>query len=108
MKISRTQLQKLISEAICESNSILLESPGDPIVGQEQEGSYTKDPKEYEGERTKRDLYHLSAQAQQLHDMFADGDSLDAEVRDKISSAAKSIEEAFKAITYDKQNPRGR
>ena len=91
MKISRTQLQKLISEAICESNSILLESPGDPIVGQEQEGSY-----------------HLSAQAQQLHDMFADGDSLDAEVRDKISSAAKSIEEAFKAITYDKQNPRGR
>ena len=108
MKISRTQLQKLISEVVLEQNSVLLESPATPIVGQEQEGDYTKDPDGYEGEMAKRQLYHLSAQAQQLHDMLAEDENLEPWVQDKISKAASYIEKAFKAITYDKQNPRGR
>ena len=107
MKISRTQLQNLITDAIREQNSVLLEAPQDPIIGQEQEGPYTKDPSEYEGEKVKRALFHLSAQAQQLHDMFADGDDLDNSVQEKIMTAAEAMEDAFKAITYDKQNPRG-
>jgi hypothetical protein len=108
MKISRTQLQKLISEVIREQNSVLFEAPEDPIVGQEQIGPYTKDPEEYEGEKIKRALFHLSAQSQQLHDMFATGDDPEAHIQDKIMSAAAAMEEAFKAITYNKQNPRGR
>ena len=108
MKLSRTQLQQFIAEAITKSKSVLLEAPETSIVGQEQEGDYTKDPEEYEGEKTKRSLYHLGAQSQQLHDMLADGDDLDPKLRDKISKAAQYVEEVFKAITYDKQNPRGR
>jgi hypothetical protein len=108
MKINRTQLQQLIAETVQEVQSVLLETPEAPIVGQEQEGNYTKNPDEYEGELAKRTLYHLSSQAQQLHDMLADGENLVPAIQKKITEAAKSLEEAFKAITYDKQNPRGR
>lgn len=108
MKMSRTQLRKLISEVVLEQNAVLLESPTTPIVGQEQEGDYTKDPDGYEGEMAKRSLYHLAAQAQQLHEMLAEDENLEPWVQAKITKAAEYIEAAFKAITYDKQNPRGR
>jgi hypothetical protein len=108
MKITLEELQQLITETVEEAQSVLIESPDLPIVGQEQKGDYTKDPDEYEGEMAKRSLYHLSAQAQQLHDMLADDENLVPWVQDKISKAAEYLEKAFKAITYDKQNPRGR
>ena len=108
MKITRNELKKLIQEAVNNQNSVLLESPDMPIVGQEQTGDYTKDPDGYEGEMAKRSLYHMAAQAQQLHDMIMEDENLKPWVQDKISKAADYLEKAFKAITYDKQNPEGR
>ena len=105
MKITRLALKELIAEAIQESDSPLLESP---IVGQEQEGDYTKDPDGYEGEMAKRSLFHMAAQAQQLHDILMDDENLEPWVQEKISKAADYLEKAFKAIKYEKDNPRGR
>ena len=107
MKISKNELKKMIAEEL-NSSSVLLEMPTGPIVGQEQTGPYTKDPDRYEGEMARRSLYHMAAQAQQLHDMLTDDENLKPWVAAKITKAADYLEKAFKAITYDKQNPEGR
>ena len=49
----------------------------------------------------------MAQQAQQLHDMLTDGDNVTPHVVSSILDAAGDLEEAFKAITYDKQNPIG-
>jgi hypothetical protein len=108
MKITRVQLRQLINESINENNSVLLEMPEPPIVGQEQNGDYDKDPDGYEGDLAKRSLFHMSQQAQQLHDMLMGDENLEPWVQDKITKAADYLEKAFKAIVYDKQNPEGR
>jgi len=107
MKITRNGLKKLILESMYKSQSVLLEMPSmqHPIVGQEQTGDYTKDPDDYDGELAKRSLYHLARQADQLHDMIREEDQLEPWVSEKISLAADYLEKAFKALTYDKQNP---
>lgn len=108
MKLTRTALKALIAEELNKNNSVLLEMPGHPIVGQEQTGDYTKDPDGYEGEMAKRSLYHMAAQAQQLHDMIMEDENLEPWVQDKISKAADYLEKAFKAISYDKGPGQGR
>lgn len=108
MKITRPQLKKIIQEAIVADHSILLEMPEPPIVGQEQTGDYTKDPSEYGGEVAKRALFHMSAQAQQLHDMLKHEENIEPWIESTITKAAKALEKAFKAVIYDKQNPEGR
>lgn len=108
MKITRAKLKQLILESINEENSTLLESPDSSIVGQEQTGDYTKDPDGYEGEMAKRSLFHMSQQAQQLHDMLQNDENLEPWVQDKITKSADYLEKAFKAILYDKQNPEGK
>jgi hypothetical protein len=118
MKITRNELKNMISEALNSELSVLLEAPDVPaaayqrqevpIVGQEQEGSYTKAPTEYGDEDAKRSLFHMGAQAQQLHDMIQSDDGLAPEILDSINHAADLLEKAFKALMYDKQNPAGR
>jgi len=108
MKITRTELKNMISETLNSARSVLLEMPEAPIVGQEQEGSYTKAPTEYGDEDAKRSLFHMGAQSQQLHDMIQPDDGLAPEILDNIKQSADLLEKAFKALTYDKQNPKGR
>ena len=108
MKLTRTALKALIAEELNKNNSVLLEMQGHPIVGQEQTGDYTKDPDGYEGEMAKRSLYHMAAQAQQLHDMIMEDENLEPWVQEKISLAADYLEKAFKAISYDKGPGQGR
>jgi ParB-like chromosome segregation protein Spo0J len=108
MKITRTELKNMIAEALNSERSVLLEMPEVPIVGQEQEGSYTKDPTEYGDEDAKRSLFHMGAQSQQLHDMIQPDDGVAPEILDNIKQSAALLEKAFKALTYDKQNPAGR
>ena len=50
----------------------------------------------------------MARQADQLHDMIMENDELEPWVSEKISLAADYLEKAFKAITYEKQNPEGR
>ena len=108
MKITRQQLKTLIQEEMAIEKSVLLEMPEPPIVGQEQKDDYSKDPDGYEGEMAKRSLYHMSQQAQQLHDMLMGDENLEPWVQDKISKAADYLEKAFKAITYEKGPGEGR
>jgi len=108
MKISRNQLLALISEVVRESHSVLFEAPDGVVVGQQQTGDYTKDPDSYGGDIAKKQLFHMGAQAQQLHDMVSTDDDLDPQIQKEIADAAESLEKAFKAIIYDKQNPKGR
>ncbi len=109
MKITRSELKNLIRETISENQSVLLERPQPPIVGQDQANDdYTKDPDGYEGEMAKRSLFHMTQQAQQLHDMLKGDENLEPWVQDKISKAADYLEKAFKAVTYDKGPGQGR
>jgi hypothetical protein len=108
MKITRNELKNMIAETLNSTRSVLLEMPEVPIVGQEQEGSYTKAPTEYGDEDAKRSLFHMGAQSQQLHDMIQPDDGLTPEILGNIKQSADLLEKVFKALTYDKQNPKGR
>ena len=106
MKISRKELKRLIAEEL-NGSSVLLEMPQtnqlDPASN-----NYDKDPDGYEGNMAKRSLYHMAAQAQQLHDMLQDDENLEPWVQSKITKAADYLEKAFKAISYDKGPGQGK
>jgi len=106
MKITKKELKRLIAEEL-NGPSVLLEMPQmnqlDPASN-----NYEKDPDGYEGQMAKRSLYHMAAQAQQLHDMLQDDENLEPWVQSKISKAADYLEKAFKAISYDKGPGRGK
>lgn len=111
MKISKKELQEIIAETITASNSILLETP-DISVGArddiEDVADDAQDPNGHKDEEMRRSLYHMSQQAQQLHDMLGDEENLTDWVATKISKASLYLEEAFKAIMYDKGPGQGR
>ena len=106
MKISKKELKRMIAEEL-NSSSVLLEMPQmnqlDPASN-----NYEKDPDGYEGNMAKRSLYHMAAQAQQLHDMLQDDENLEPWVAAKITKAADYLEKAFKAISYEKGPGRGK
>ena len=106
MKITKKELKRLIAEEL-NGSSVLLEMPQmnqlDPASN-----NYEKDPDGYEGNMAKRSLYHMAAQAQQLHDMLQDDENLQPWVQDKITKAADYLEKAFKAISYDKGPGQGK
>ena len=105
MKITRKELQKLIAEELNTQESVLLEAP---IVGQEQEGDYTKDSDDYQGDEIRRALYHMSQQAQQLHDLLAGDENLKPWVQTSVAKAANNLEKVFKSIMYDKGPGQGK
>ena len=100
MNLNRQQLKSLIAEEINRSRSVLLENPRFFPVG--RRAREEEDPDGYEGEVAKKALFHMSQQAQQLHDMLQGDENLEPWVYDKILKAADSLEKVFKAITYDK------
>ncbi|HHZ96935.1 MAG TPA: hypothetical protein EYN67_15605 [Flavobacteriales bacterium] len=111
MKISKKELQDMIAETIASNSSVLLETPDVPIGNRDAVdgfGDEALDPTGNKDEEAKRSLYHMSQQAQQLHDMLGDDENLSSWVADKISKASTYLEEAFKAITYDKGPGQGR
>jgi|TARA_R110000765_G_scaffold408926_2_gene506923 hypothetical protein len=112
MKLTKKSLKTLISEEIRRFSTILLEMPEGEQREQEEveqpSPSQQIAPEGDEGEMAKRSLYHMSQQSQQLHDMLTDEENLEPWVLDKISKAAGALEEAFKAVTYDKGPGQGR
>lgn len=123
MKITREELKSLIAEEIREGDSVLLEMPmmsttgskmnnvprGSKMHAQDSGGAAgAEDPADHTGEMTKRSLYHMSQQAQQLHDTLHGSENLEQWVQDKITKAAECLESAFKAISYDKGPGQGR
>lgn len=112
MKLTQTELKRLIAEEVKRRSSVLLEMPMGSTAGTKMhaQDNYPngKDPDGYEGNMAKKSLYHMARQADQLHDMIVDDENLEPWVQDKISAAAKDLEAAFKSIMYEKDNPEGR
>ena len=106
MKISKKELKRMIAEEL-NGSSVLLEMPQMNMLDPAS-NNYEKDPDGYEGDMAKRSLYHMAAQAQQLHDMLQDDENLEPWVAAKITKAADYLEKAFKAISYDKGPGRGK
>ena len=106
MKISKNELKKMIAEEL-NGSSVLLEMPQMDRMNPAS-NNYDKDPDGYEGNMAKRSLYHMAAQAQQLHDMLQDDENLEPWVAAKITKAADYLEKAFKAISYDKGPGQGK
>ena len=106
MKITKNELKKMIAEEL-NGSSVLLEMPQMNMLDPAS-NNYDKDPDGYEGNMAKRSLYHMAAQAQQLHDMLQDDENLQPWVQSKITKAADYLEKAFKAISYDKGPGRGK
>ncbi len=108
-KMTRQNLQDLIMEELTYQGSILLESPpqggsspiNQPVMNSMGHGDPDENPVGA-GADTRQQLYHISQQSQQLHDMLADTEELSSTVAAKIAKAAQVLEAAFKTITYDK------
>ena len=96
MKLSKNELRRMIAEELNDS-SVLLEMPKMNMM--DPASNYERDPDGYEGNMAKRSLYHMAAQAQQLHDMLHDDENLEPWVAAKITKAADYLEKAFKAIS---------
>ena len=105
MKLSKNELRRMIAEELNDS-SVLLEMPKMNMM--DPASNYERDPDGYEGNMAKRSLYHMAAQAQQLHDMLNDDENLEPWVAAKITKAADYLEKAFKAISYDKGPGKGK
>ena len=93
MKISRSELETLIENMLKEESTTLLETPG---AGQQIPAGSDR-----EGGLAKQKLFHMSQQAQQLHDMLVDDQELEGWGQDKISSAAKDLRAIFDHIVYN-------
>ena len=102
MKITREGLQNLIKESIRRRQSILLEFPSN--LREEDyryEDKINKDTDE-EGRLAKKELFHLSQKAQQLHDMLMDDEELEPWVQSKITKAAALMGSVFDHMMYEK------
>jgi len=93
MKLTREALKDLISETMREQNSLLLEMPEEGDIG-----SVEKHP---DGEAIKKDLFHMSQKAQQMHDMIPDDADLEPWVQAKITKAASMMSSVFDHLMYE-------
>jgi|TARA_Y100000310_G_C20665981_1_gene807508 hypothetical protein len=95
MKLTRESLKKLITEAIRENKSLLLEMPEDVPS---EKGRHEEDQ---EGSMAKKELFHMSQKAQQMHDMLQDDDQLDPWVQAKITKASAMVGAVFDHLMYE-------
>ena len=104
MKLTKSNLDALIQEALAEYSSVLLEMPeSDQIMGGEPQ---SHEKKGQEGAGAKQKLFHMSQQAQQLHDMLADNAELEGWVQDKLAVAARDLRSIFDHLVYSSTKSR--
>jgi|10_taG_2_1085330.scaffolds.fasta_scaffold08707_10 hypothetical protein len=104
MKLTKNNLDALIRETLAECNSVLLEMPEtNQIMGDEHRSG---DKKGQEGTGAKQKLFHMSQQAQQLHDMLADNADLEEWVQDKLAVAARDLRSIFDHLVYSSTKSR--
>ena len=104
MKITRSELQKLISEEIAQSNSVLLEMPMGSTSGMTAGGldNVPNSNQVAEIDHTAQALFHSMNQAQTLHAMMS-GDStppIDDHDRKTIEAAYKALDQVFKTMSH--------
>lgn len=104
MKITRSELQKLINEEITQSNSILLEMPAGSLEGKAMGalGNTMDSNQVADIDHTAQALFHIMNQAQTLHAMMS-GDStppIDDHDRKTIEAAYKALDQVFKTMSH--------
>jgi len=104
MKITRSELQKLINEEITQSNSILLEMPAGSLEGKTMGalGNTMDSNQVADIDHTAQALFHIMNQAQTLHAMMS-GDStppIDDHDRKTIEAAYKALDQVFKTMSH--------
>ena len=104
MKITRSELQKLINEEITQSNSVLLEMPAGSLEGKAMGalGDTMDSNKVADIDHTAQALFHIMNQAQTLHAMMS-GDStppIDDHDRKTIEAAYKALDRVFKTMSH--------
>ena len=103
MKITREELQRLIKESIRQQRSMLLEYPNNPEEHPyNYEDSEGKDDDDKEGLMAKKELFHISQKATQLHDILMDDEELAPWVQSKITKAAAMVSSVFDHMMYEK------
>lgn len=113
MKITRNELKTIITEEVRKSQSVLLEMPSMEGAYNYRDEDKDEDSEDEHSDQehvdlARQSLFHMAQQAQQLHDMLKNGEELAPHVESALKIAAGSLEEIFKAVIYDKQNPLGR
>jgi len=104
MKLTKSNLDALIKEALTEYESVLLEMPETgQIMG---DAHRVDDKKGQEGAGAKQKLFHMAQQAQQLHDMLADNADLEEWVQDKLAVAARDLRSIFDHLVYSSTKSR--
>ncbi len=107
MKITRSELKKLILDTINKDKSLLLEMPGEGAMYNYRDddiSDYNNEAVDLTGQK----LFHMARQADQLHDMLKGDDTVVDDVKSQITELSDKLKEIFDAVIYDKQNPEGR
>ena len=78
-----------------EQNSLLLEMPED------EPPQRSRRDDDDEGGAIKKDLFHMSQKAQQMHDMIPDDADLEPWVQAKITKAASMMSAVFDHLMYE-------
>jgi hypothetical protein len=107
MKITRSELKKLILDTVHKNESILLEMPGEGGLYNYRDDD-TSDYNNEAVDLTGQKLFHMARQADQLHDMLKGDDKVVDDVKSQIIELSDKLKEIFDAVIYDKQNPEGR
>ena len=108
MILTREQLTTLIVEQLRESKTALLEMPMADGPGAAM-GAHDNMPHKNSNacacgeEDAKQKLYHMAAQASQLEAILLSDDNLTPEVQEKIESASRDLNAAFRSIMADKR-----
>lgn len=114
MKITKTQLKRIIKEELqeCMSDGMMSDIPmgyeggskgikimkvGKAPVKDKSGGDY-----EYSGRMTKSNLYNMAKHAMMLHDMLQDNDDMEPWVEEKIAVATDAMETVAEYMEYEK------
>ncbi len=103
MKITRSELQKLINEEVAQSNSVLLEMPVHSTTGMTMGGLDNAPDPENTEDKTAMNLFHIMNQAQTLHALVSGYSAPDVDDGKKkvIAKVAKLIDDVFKHVTHE-------
>lgn len=109
MKITRSELKKLISEEVAQSNSILLEMPVSSTTGMSMGGLDNVVDSEEVADETTKHLFHIINQTQTLHAMLAvhSAPEIDPQMKKCITRAYKLIDRVFKTLTHETAGAQG-
>lgn len=105
MKLTKKELNKIISEAIDECIGLGMLSGDMPIMTQPSvklKVKSKKDSYDSDGRMANSNVYNLMKHASMLSQLIEDGDDLEPWVQEKIAVATEAIETVAEYLEYEK------